>query len=345
MGILRTLGGWATDAFKAIFGAASDIESVLQKFWSFITTLRSLLSWVVANPVLALLEAVRGWIIIANGVIGEIRDALHRIGPWTWATQVLPVLRLLEGRIASLRAWAIVQLHNTALHIELRYREAVAWTNLQVGNERNARIAAVKSEHAAMLAQIRALHSTIEKEAVSGYDTGTPDRKTVLQQLLTDLAGRDPAVKGLVSDLLKLVIDVDTIDNPLLRYAATKLLSQIIAHLGIDQAISDLIGRLLGPLMGDQRPAGLYDVEKDVAARLSALEAQWAAFMANGGPEVEQAGKGWKDGGSLIVDVAILAFAGLAYTDPSAWATGVNDTIGAGANAAMTGIVDLISKA
>lgn len=345
MGFLKTLGSLASGAWAAIFGGSGSFTSTLQKFWSYITGLHGLLGWLISDPLLAAVRAILHLAQIMEKGLEALRDALGRIGNWVWVHQVYPVEKLLLARIAGLRAWTQLQLQIMRRMVITLYFAAEAYTRMLVGQERQQRVAAIKSEHASMLANIRALHQAIEKEAASGYTTGTPDRKTIIKSLLTDLAGRNPAVKALAGDLIKIVVDLDTIDNPLLRYAASKLLTEIIDHLGIDKVISDLIGRLIGPLAGDPRPAGVYDVEKDVAARLAALEQQWSDFMADGGPELEQAGKGWKDGGSLVVDAAILAFAGLAVSDPNAWSTGVADTIGAGAAAAMTSIVDLIQHA
>ena len=345
MGVLRTLGSWATSAWHAIFGAAADVTGALTRFYSWITSLHGLVSWLFSTPLLALLRAIAAHLPAVILALQAIRDVLARLGAWIWAHYVYPVEVILSGRIAQLRAWTQMQLATLTRMVWALYFSAENYTRLLVGTERAQRIQAVKAEHAAMLAQIRALHQAIEKEAASGYNSVSDARKSVLQRLLTDLTVRDPAVKGLVSDLVKIVVDIDTIDNPLIRYAASRLLSEIISHLGIDQAISSLIGRLLEPLTGNPRPGGVYDVDKDVAERLNALEAQWAEFEADGGPELDQAGRGWKDLTSLTVDAAILGFVGLAVNDPRAWATAVDDTIGIPAAAAMTGIVGLISKA
>lgn len=344
MGVLNTLASWARSAWGAITGAAGDVTGALEKAWSYITSLHGLLSWLFGTPLLAAIRAFAAHLPLVMLAITAIRDVLARLGAWIWVHEVHPVAVQLAARIARLAAWTQLQLVIMRRLVITLYFAAEAYTRMLVSAERGQRIAAVRAEHAAMLAQIRALHQAIEKEAASGYNTASDARKSVLQRLLADLAEREPAIKGLISDLVKIVINLDTIDNPLLRYVAARLLADIVSHLGLDKAISSLIGRLLEPLAGNPHPASLYDVERDVAERLSALEAQWAEFMDAGGPEVEQAGRGWKDVTGLAVDVAILGFVGLAVDDPAGWATAVDDTIGEPAAAAMTSIVNLISR-
>lgn len=345
MGPLGTVVSWAKSAWSAISGLGGDVSAAVQKLWAFANSIHGLVSWLFGFPLLQLARAIIDHIRADWDNGAALWAALHRLPAWIWAHQVHPVSLHLNIRIGNLFAWTLREFVATWAATVRLVAAARAYTRALVAAERAARVKAVAAEHAAMLTNVRALHQQVEKEAASGYATGTPDRKSTLAKLLADVAERDPAVKGLVGDLAGIVLDVETVDNPLLRYAAGKILTDIIGHLGIDQAITALIQRLLDPLTGSPRPAGLYDVAKDTAARLGALEAQWADFMAAGGPEVEQAGQGWKDLTGLTVDAAALAFFAVALDDPQAWAAGVADTIGAAAAAAMGGIVDLVSKA
>lgn len=345
MNFLNTVAQWARNAWSAITGAASDPVAALGKFWSYVTSLHGLLGWLFGFPLLQVVRALLSHASANSDALAALLAAIARLRHWIWVHEVVPVYNRLHTQIGALRAWTAGQLRMVWMGLESDFSFAIAWTNSQVAAERRQRIGGDAAERAAMLTRVTWALQQVQKQASSGYNTATPDRKTIIRSLLTDLAGRDPAVRGLVSELASLIVDIETIDNPLVRYTVQHLLSQIIRHLGIDQAISDLISRLIGPLAGDPRPGTLYDVEKDVAARLTALEGWVARFMAAGGPEVEQAGQGWKDLTGLAADAAILGFVGLAVTDPAAWATGVNDTIGTAAATAMTGIVDLISRA
>lgn len=344
MDFLNTLTGWAKSAWGAIFGAAQDIPGALTKFWSYVTSLHSLVSWLFGFPLLQLVRALLGHSGATSDSLAALLAALRRLPGWIWAHEVKPVRDELSAWIRSVRDWAAHQILMLWMTLESDFSFALAFTVQQVGIERAQRTAAVDREHYLMMARVTWALQQVQQQASSGYNSVTAARKDLIRTLLADVAERDPAVKGLVSDLATLIIDIDTVDNPVARYAISHLLNDVIAHLGIDQAITNLIQRLIGPLAGDPRPATLHDVEKDVAERLNALEAQWAQFMADGGPEVEQAGGGWKDMTGLAVDAAALAFFGLAVTNPSAWATGVADTIGVAAGDAMTGIVDLIGK-
>lgn len=345
MDFLNAVAGWAKSVWGTITGAAADIPGAIAKVWHYITSVHGLLSWLFAGPHLSWILAQLAFNKLHGDFADAVTDVLARLAAWVKVHYIDPAVRYLNQRITNLFAWTVRQLWATWLHFELRYRQALAYANRLVTIERNQRIAAVAAEHKAMLAGLKATLAEVQKQASSGYNTGTSDRKTTIQRLLDDLALKDPAVRGLVADIASIVVDIDTIDNPVARFILQKLLNEIIGHLGIDQAVTGLIQRLLGPLAGQPVAHDLYGVEKDVAARLGALEAQWAEFMTDGGPEVEQAGKEWKDLTSVITNAALLAFFGAAVTEPAAWATSVADTIGTAANGAMTGIVDLINAA
>lgn len=345
MDFLNAVAGWARRAWGDITGAASDLGGAFSDVWHFITSVHGLVSWLFGIPFYRWLASKLEHSRALGHALDAATDVLERLGAWIKTHYIDPQVRRLDTRITNLFNWAKAQLWLTWLHIELRYRQARAYAAQLTAIERAARIKADKAEHASMLQHITALHQAIELEASSGYNTGTPDRKTVIGRLLDDLALKDPAVKALVQLLANAVFDLETVDNPVVRWAIQKTLNEIIGHLGIDQAVTGLIQRLLGPLAGDPRPGDLYGVEKDTAARLGALEAQWAEFMTSGGPEVEQAGKAWKSYTSVIADAALLAWLGEAVTEPAAWAGQVTAVLGNPVNAALTGIVDLINSA
>ena len=345
MGVLNTLIGWGKSAFNAIFGAASDLAGVLTKFWSFISSLHGLLSWLFGNPLLALARALAGHLPIVQLAVLAIRDVLARLGAWIWVHYVFPVWRRLNGEIYRLAKWTEYRLTVLNRLVWALYFSAEAYTRLLVTAERRQRIAADAAEHRAMLAQIRALHQAVENEAASGYNTGSQGRGNNITNLLDDMLTRLPAIKGLERELVTIVLDLAAVDDPLIRFGLGRLLTEIIAKAGVDKATGDLISLLLDSYAAQPRAHDLHGAMLDLARRVTALETQWSNFMRDGGPEVEQAGRGWKDLTSLLTDAAVLGFVGLAVNDPPAWATGVNDTIGAGADAAMTSIVNLIDKA
>lgn len=344
MDILGTLAKWARAAYSFIFGLPADVAKMADALWRYVTNVHNVFAWMAGGPqlkfALAALANLTGTRLLAEAV----RDALARIDGWVWVTEVRPVRDTLSRRITRLAAWTAATFQATWAQMYRLYFASLAYTRLLTGIERAARIRADQAEHAAMLKRVQAAIDQIEHEAAAGYNSGLHARLSLVGTLLNDLADRQPEIRGLVSTLVKAVFDLETVDNPVLRFLVGKLLSEVIGKLGIDKLTGDLISRLLAPLTGQAKAGGLEDVTRDVSDRLNALEAQWGQFMADGGPEVEQAGKEWRDITSLAADAAMLGFLGLAVTEPRAWARGMADTVGVAGNDALGAIVGLIGK-
>ena len=185
----------------------------------------------------------------------------------------------------------------------------------------------------------------VQTEAATGYADGSTQRVSVITKITDELATRNPVIRGLVSDLVTVLLDLIGTENPLARIAIGLLLKEVIGKLGVDRVAGDLLGTLLGPLIADPRPRNLHDVTRDLARRVSALEGQWARYMEDGGPELDQAGREWKRYTSLATDAALLGFAALAVADPDRWASSVADTLGVAVNDTALGIAHLIRKA
>ena len=343
--ILKTLLGWASTAWGAIVGIPGDVSKALTQVWQYVTSVHNLLSWVVGNPIAGLFHAYLGALDRLRHAIAEIADAYVRIPGWIWLWLIRPVRDALNRRIDALTAWTRRQLAILRALVLFLYQLALLYTREQVGIERNQRIAAVRQEHAEMVAAVRAALATVQKEASSGYNSSLQARLGIIGRLVDELGTRNPLVKGLVRDIAGALLDVGEIDNPVVGFLVAKILSEIIDKAGIDQLTGRLAQDLLGPLLGKPRASSLYGVAKDIGERLNTLEGQWAAFMEAGGPEVEQAGREWKETTSVLVDVGLVAFFGLAVSDPAAFAAGVADTIGQVGNGALIAIVDLIDRA
>lgn len=213
-----------------------------------------------------------------------------------------------------------------------------------MGIERVARIKADQAEHAAMLKAVAACLATVQQQAATAYNAGLHDRLGVVGGILEDIAGHTPIIKDAVELALKSLVDVENVDDPVLRYILNKAIDEIVNNAEVDRAAGNLAQSLLGPLLGQPKAKGLHDVVADISTRLGALEAQWATFMRDGGPEVEQAGSEWKAVTGIIVNAGFLGMTGLAMADPAAWAAGISDTIGTAGNDALGGIVDLIGN-
>lgn len=345
MNIFSTLVGWAKSAWSALTGLPGDVGKAIAGAWHYITSVHNALSWITSNPVLGLAKGILQNLSVFHLAQIALHDALVQLARWVWIYWIHPAVTRLDRRITALAAWTAWQLLLLrALTLRL-YALSLAYARQLTAIERAGRVKADKAEHAAMLAAVKAALATVQRQAASGYNAGLHDRLGTIGTLLNDLAGRTPAIRGAVSLLARAVIDLETIDNPIERAAIAKLLQEVIAKAGVDKVTGDLIGRLLGPLEGQPRARGLYDMAKDASDRLTALERQWADFMTEGGPEIEQAGREWKALTGVVTDAGLLAMFGLAVADPQAWATGVADTVGAAGNATLDEIVGLIRKA
>lgn len=345
MGLLRTLFGWASDAWNAIFGAAQDLKDAAVKLWHYITSVHDLLSWITGVPALDVLSGLTGWVIDQVKAMRAVLAFIQRIAVWIYNHMILPWVKLLLARIDALAKKEAADVRMLiALDIEdLRISEA--YTDVQVGIERLARIKDVQAARAYALQLVTALHQTIEHEAASGYTERWHDRLGLAGKIADEIAANNPLVKDLVRAVVSAALDLAAIDNPLARFALGMLLTRLVDHLGVDRVAGDLLAAILGPIISQGRPANLHDVERDTDQRLSALEGQWAGFMAHGGPYVEQAGDDWKDITSPVADVALLAFLGLALADPHAAYRAISDTIVPIVDGTAAGVLNLLKRA
>jgi hypothetical protein len=343
--ILKTLGQLAKDAFGFITGGSANPLNALLGLWRYVTSEHNVLAWLVGGPQLKFVLAALYNMSVLHLAVDAVSGALHALARWILATWILPVRDDLIRRIAALRAWAVLTFELTRALIELRYQAALAYTRALVGAERDQRIKGDQLEHAAMLHEVAAALALVQRQAITGYDATLHERLGVVGKILDELAVHDPLVKQVVKDMVTAVFDLETIDNPILRFTIGHLLNTLIAKLSVDKVIGDLLGRLLASLTGHGRPQGLQDVTRDIGQRLNALEGQWADFMQHGGAEVEQAGDQWSSLTSLGVDAALLAMFGLAVADPAAWATGVHDAVSVPAEAIIKAVVTVVRKA
>lgn len=342
MNIFSTLAGWAKSAFGFITGIGGKLGDAYSAVWHYISNVHNAFSWVTGYAQLhALISILRNLGHHSDG-LSSVLEALHRLPGWIWLHMIKPAVNRLDRRITNLAGW-------TRLHLFLLWLATVRLVAAERAArikadhlERAHRIAAIKAEHAAMLKAVAACLATVQQQAASGYNATLHDRLTIIGKLLNDLADRDPLIKGIVSDLVSAMFDLETIDNPVARFLVTKLLSEIVAHLGIDQATGQLLTQLLGPVAGQPKARGLADVTRDVGGRLNVLEGQWAQFTRDGGQDVEEAGSQWKALSGLAVDAGLIGFFALAVADPAAWATGVADTVGTAGNATLDAVFGLI---
>lgn len=265
---------------------------------------------------------------------------------WQWITTTIPRLlrRELARLVSQLQGWTarrLARLHR--LIIRVLY-VAMTYAYQLTAHERRQRQAADRRLDAETRKRIKGLHQHIEREAVAGYKPDRSERATLITRVADLIVTDDPVVRALVKDVAKGALDLLEIDDPVLRIALGFAIRKVVDHLGIDRPLGELLAALLTPILGQPKPSGLTSVIADICARLSALEAQWADFMADGGPEVEQAGQQWQALTRPLADVALLAFFGEAVTEPEQWAREVNDTAGRVISDSLTATIDFLRK-
>lgn len=344
MGFLRTLLGYAGDAWRWLSGIPGDIGGALQRVWKFIASVSALLDHLVSTVVRSIISGALTWLFWELQTVISLSRAVWRIAAWVIARLINPLRAQVVAWINAVYAWARKQFAAQLALIIRLYEASLAYARQLVAAEHAAMLKAVAAEHAAMEKAVAALHAAIEQEAAAGYNTGRRARTSIAVRLLDDLAVRNPVLRALTGRLVTLVVDLAAVDNPLARIAAGVLLRQLVNRLGVDRVIGDLAGAILGPLTGHGQPKGLTDVMRDIDERLQALEGQQASFQLHGGPEVEQAGDEWKALTGIRADVALLAFFALAAADPHQWARGVADTAGAAVNDTIGAAAHLIRR-
>lgn len=330
------LGKLAGIGENVIAGVAKDALSGLQQVGS------SLLN-VITNPLSNLTTAVATSIAT---ITGDITEALKTMARWAgWAEQRLiwPLEDRIEAQIA--RLWAALRAQRWwTLQMIIRYDYLTRmWAFYLVLAEKKARERDFQASEVYTRARVQWALGIVQQEAASGYATGYTDRISLLQRILDDAVTRDPVLKEVVSKVTGILLDLVGVEDPVARWIAGELLSKIADDLGIDKAIGSLAGDLAQDLLGEPKPRNLHDVIMSIAKRLNTLEQQWATFMANGGPEVEQAGDQWRDITSLVTDVGLLGFAAAGIADPAGTASALAEVSRPVGTATISDVAKLLS--
>lgn len=272
----------------------------------------------------------------ANFLTGGLFD---RLGGTTVIIDLRPLFAQIWAAIGALTSYAdalLTQLIWPFIQAQWAFDQRAAVT---IGK---LTAALVRLQKVYLPALVKAILHTVDQESASGYEITAADRRGPLASLIGDLAARNPAERELISVLERLALDALEVDNPLIRFAVARAISELAGKLGADSAIAALIGDLTGRLPGGQAPRNLHDVIADLSERLNRVESWQATFMTDGGPEILQAGRDWKGITSVVADGAMLGMFGQMLADPTGWAREVSDTLGTVANDTIIGAEHLI---
>lgn len=340
MSIWDDLQHWGSDAWHWISGIPGDVSRLGQSLWRFTVSVARVLDFVISNPFLALTLALQGIAALLTGNNQAFYNANRRLVGYIYGTQVAPVDARARRMIAALQAWAFRQLRALRHWTRWQLQTLRDWAARMMAAEQQARARGDQQAEAYTRRLVTALHQALEREAASGYRMSHTERLSLLTRVLDLAAGRNPAVRAVTSRITGLILDLAAVDNPAGRLLAGFLIRRLISRLGPDKAIGNLAAALGGPLLGGGQPRDLHAVIADLSARLDAAEQQWATFMADGGPQVLQAGEGWRDITSLVTDAGLLGFAVAGVTEPGVTARALSDLI----RPAGTATIDAIAR-
>jgi hypothetical protein len=344
MNFLKSMLNYAKSAWGLVDTTVDDIPAAFRALWKFTGAVHILLSNLFGNIARALHWNHLGFSQSLLNALGDVLGAVQRIRAWIWAHEVHP-LKVSTNR--ALNALARKTAHNLFLLREYDIRlffASLRYAYMLVHRERAYRIRDIKAARAYSVQLVKASLATVNRESADGYNSGLKARKDLVSKIADDLANRVPAVKGLVKDLIKVLLDFLEVDNPVLRIALSLALSKVVSAEGVDKITGSLLTSLIGDLTGERRVTTLQEVTAAVSHRLGALEDWQEGFAANGGQQLENAGKEWSLLESLPVELSIIAFFAEAVANPQGWATAVNDTAGAAVNAAADAISAVIRK-
>lgn len=340
----RSIAHFGSGLWQGLLNLPGNVKNAATGLWHFTNQVAQGFDYVLSHPLESLSGTVQiigdlltGNLRAANQMAGRIEGFVHSTVPQVTRAWVMRLYRQLAAALDATEA-------QLARLIATTRAAAETYARHQVRLEVRARQRAITAEHGQMMAQVRAALQTVQREAASAYDGHLPGRLDAIDRLAGLLAGRQPELAGLLRLVSRGVLDLLGVEDPLARLALGFVIRRLADNAAIDRPIAALIGELAGPLLGDPRPRDLHGVIADIALRLDALEGWQQTFMADGGPEILQAGQGWASITSLTADSALLAFFGLMTADPAAWAASITDTVAAPVNDAMIAISGLISR-
>jgi hypothetical protein len=345
MSTASTVRAWAESVRQRLAAEHANPNGSSSGLAGWLNSLLNHLNHNVLSPISAFVRTLVDWSHTSLYWQTHLRRAIGNLTAWflngqlKWLKGYINIkANRLHADILKARAYA-EQLAVMALRL------ANAYTDRRVSIERAWRLRGDKYLFSEIRTLVKWLHQNIEREAISGYQLGAKDRASVITRVAELIARFAPETRFLVRQVVRGILDLLEVDNPILRIALGFVLRHIVDRLGLEKPIGQLLGRLMGSALATGKPKGLHDVVYDITSRLTALEGQWAQFMADGGAEILQAGEEWQAITTLGTDAALLAVVGLMATKPHAFARDLSNTAGVVINDAIGAITHLIEKA
>lgn len=330
--LLKTNRDHAKRVAKLLADSHNPITTVIGGIWHWINGIANGVGHFLGGPITSALRAILAAIEEAIDLWQKALGAYFRIITWYDRFLWHVVVGWLSKLRAQTRANLMAQVKRLIRLIYVTTNTVLGLAYAAVRKERRERIRAIARAEAKLKADIRALHHTIEREAASGYRVGQEDRLNLIVRLLDYAVLRNPELGALVKDAAGGILDLLSVDDPLARLVLGFIIKHVIDRLGIDKAVGTLIQDLLAPILGKPKPQGIHDVVMDLSDRAIASESQWAQFFEDGGAQVEQAGREWRDITSVAGGIAIVGFVAEAIHNPQGWAAAISDTVGVAAN-------------
>lgn len=281
--------------------------------------------WIMTHPLSDIKNTVSVFAALVTGNGTALHNAINRYMGWvqdnpiaslkTWVQRQLAGL---QTQILRLGIYLTGQIQLTAALLQRRFDTAIK-------AEQRARVRGDRRDRTFTRRQVRALNAAINHEAASSYRAGFNERLHGITAIIGYLAAHNDISGRVIGDAVNGVLDLASVDDPLARLALGFIMRHIVDKLGVDKLAGDAVQELLGPLLGAPRPTGLASVITDISDRLGALEGTWGQFWANGGSDIEQAGREWSALTAPLTDVALIAWLGQAVVDPTAWAREITD--------------------
>ncbi len=195
--------------------------------------------------------------------------------------------------------------------------------------EANARAEGDAHSREQAAAGIKALGQWVDDSAAkNGYDPTLRGIASGMAGTLGALLGNEHVDQAAVNLAIKLLVDLATVDVPLIRPEIERLVRGILNVTGLDKDLAELLGSQLNALLGWAEPKGLADVAREVGDRLNSLESAVGGLTDTVEP-LKPESDDLREMGTLLFDAALFGYFAAAVADPVGTANETESVLGA----------------